>query len=73
MGRMTKTTAVPPVTPLPARGRRCPVCGKPAVPSHQPFCSTRCNSIDLGRWLKGNYRVETEEGADDSSEREEGS
>ncbi|MFZ2004611.1 MAG: DNA gyrase inhibitor YacG, partial [Stellaceae bacterium] len=26
------------------------------------FCSKRCREIDLGRWLRGVYRVETEEG-----------
>jgi uncharacterized protein len=39
----------------------CPICGKPATATHRPFCSPRCRNIDLGRWLKGNYRVETEE------------
>ncbi len=37
--------------------RRCPICGKPAVERHRPFCSRRCALIDLGRWLGGNYRV----------------
>lgn len=54
-----------PVIPLPARRRLCPICGKPAAPQHRPFCSPRCADIDLGRWLKGNYRVETEEAPDD--------
>jgi uncharacterized protein len=39
----------------------CPICGKPAVPRHRPFCSHRCALIDLGRWLGGNYRVPTKE------------
>jgi uncharacterized protein len=56
-----------PVTPLSAAGRRCPICGKPVAPRHQPFCSVRCADIDLGRWLKGNYRVETGEPAEDPS------
>jgi endogenous inhibitor of DNA gyrase (YacG/DUF329 family) len=47
---------------------RCPICAKPVTPVHRPFCSARCRDIDLGRWLKGVYRVETEEGADDTSE-----
>ena len=55
-----------PVIPLPAGQRRCPVCGKPASARHQPFCSGRCANIDLGRWLKGNYKVETEEGPDEA-------
>ena len=37
----------------------CPICGKPAVERHRPFCSHRCALIDLGRWLGGNYRVPT--------------
>jgi len=46
--------------PIPIR-RPCPICGKPAEPQHRPFCSARCAQIDLGRWLKGNYRIATEE------------
>lgn len=64
---MTKLPPLSPVVPLPGRRRLCPVCGKPASPSHRPFCSGRCADIDLGRWLKGNYRVETEEAPDDPS------
>lgn len=41
--------------------RRCPICGKPATPQHRPFCSTRCAQIDLARWLKGDYRIQTED------------
>ena len=48
--------------------RRCPICGKPAAGRHQPFCSARCANIDLGRWLKGNYRVETDEVPGDEPE-----
>jgi uncharacterized protein len=48
--------------------RRCPICGKPAAQQHRPFCSVRCSQIDLGRWLKGNYRIETDEGPDDRDE-----
>lgn len=39
---------------------KCPICGKPAVERHRPFCSHRCALIDLGRWLGGNYRVPTQ-------------
>jgi hypothetical protein len=35
---------------------------------HHPFCSKRCRDIDLGRWLRGVYRVETDEGPDSGSE-----
>ncbi|MFZ5789803.1 MAG: DNA gyrase inhibitor YacG [Pseudomonadota bacterium] len=40
---------------------RCPICGRPRSEKHRPFCSKRCAEIDLGRWLKETYRVETEE------------
>jgi uncharacterized protein len=43
----------------------CPICGKPAEPQHRPFCSARCQTIDLGRWLKGDYRVPTNEGPEE--------
>lgn len=56
-----------PVIPLPTAARRCPVCAKPAARGHQPFCSSRCRQIDLGRWLKEGYRVETEEAPEDPS------
>lgn len=44
-----------------ARRSRCPICQKPSVPDHRPFCSARCKTIDLGRWLGGDYRVPTDE------------
>jgi endogenous inhibitor of DNA gyrase (YacG/DUF329 family) len=36
---------------------KCPECGKPGEARFAPFCSTRCQQIDLGRWLKGDYVV----------------
>ncbi|NRA99317.1 MAG: DNA gyrase inhibitor YacG [Rhodobacteraceae bacterium] len=39
----------------------CPVCNKPTSESYRPFCSRRCADVDLGRWLKGNYVIETDE------------
>lgn len=59
-----------PVTPMPAAQRQCPICGKPATSRHQPFCSGRCADIDLGRWLKGNYSIPSDEPPEDD-EREE--
>ena len=44
---------------------RCPICGKPAVEQHRPFCSRRCALIDFGRWIGGNYRVPTAENDDE--------
>jgi endogenous inhibitor of DNA gyrase (YacG/DUF329 family) len=69
---MARTTVSGPARALPAATRRCPICDKPADRRHQPFCSARCATIDLGRWLKGNYRVETDEAPPDAAEREDG-
>jgi len=46
--------------------RRCPICGKPMVARHRPFCSARCRTIDLGRWLDDSYRIPTGEGPEDT-------
>lgn len=35
--------------------RRCPICGKPRVEAHTPFCSTRCRDRDLVKWLDEGY------------------
>ncbi len=44
---------------------RCPVCRRPAAwagnPA-RPFCSTRCQLVDLGRWLDETYRIPTAPG-----------
>jgi uncharacterized protein len=48
-------------TPSEPKLARCPICGKEAAARHRPFCSARCADIDLGRWLKGVYRVPTDE------------
>ena len=53
------------MTPMPSISKRCPICGKPGVARHQPFCSARCADIDLGRWLKGAYNVPTDEPSED--------
>jgi endogenous inhibitor of DNA gyrase (YacG/DUF329 family) len=37
--------------------RRCPVCGKPRLPEHTPFCSPRCRDRDLLQWLDEGYRL----------------
>lgn len=41
--------------------RKCPICGKPATQANYPFCSPRCQDIDLNRWLSDSYRVPTDE------------
>jgi endogenous inhibitor of DNA gyrase (YacG/DUF329 family) len=47
----------------------CPICGRPGVPAHRPFCSKRCADVDLGRWLTGSYVLPTDEADDDEAER----
>ena len=44
----------------------CPICTKPAIRPHTPFCSTRCAQIDLGKWLKGDYSIPAHEAEQDS-------
>ena len=42
---------------------RCPICGNgmhgpgPTEWPDWPFCSRRCKTIDLGRWLGESYRI----------------
>ena len=42
----------------------CPECGKKLVfhhfrdLPHFPFCCERCKTLDLGRWLRGEYSLE---------------
>ena len=50
-----------PSRPSKISSRTCPACGKPGQEKTRPFCSVRCAQIDLGRWLKGSYRVPTQE------------
>lgn len=33
------------------KAAKCPLCGKPAAPTFQPFCSERCKMRDLARWI----------------------
>ena len=44
----------------------CPICGKPASLRHKPFCSQRCATIDLARWITGTYRVPSDEAPEDA-------
>ena len=58
------------VEPL-RKGRACPECKRPSQREHYPFCSERCRSVDLSRWLKGSYAspaVEAERDGEDDGE-----
>jgi endogenous inhibitor of DNA gyrase (YacG/DUF329 family) len=44
-------------TPPPSPVKRCPICHKPRVEAHAPFCSARCRDRDLMRWLDDGYAL----------------
>ena len=49
---------------------RCPICGAGMPGNWQdypdyPFCTRRCKTIDLGRWLGEDYRVAGPPAADE--------
>jgi len=55
--------AAPSASDEPAGPRTpCPICKTPVGPDAEmyPFCSARCRTIDLGRWLGGHYRMPRE-------------
>lgn len=37
--------------------RKCPICRKPRVAEHTPFCSTACRDRDLLKWLHDDYAL----------------
>lgn len=50
----------------------CPTCGKPVVWNAQslfrPFCSKRCQLIDLGEWAAEEKRIPSTKDLSDSDE-----
>lgn len=50
---------------------KCPIC-KVELPkeggAHRPFCSRRCQLIDLGNWLGERYVVPGQEPASENSD-----
>jgi endogenous inhibitor of DNA gyrase (YacG/DUF329 family) len=50
---------------------RCFICERqfdPAKSDAMPFCSKRCQTIDLGRWLGERYSMPYERSEDDEDE-----
>jgi len=53
---------------------QCPICRKEAASRDDPqrpnrsypFCSERCQTIDLARWLDGKYQIPVEVDPDDA-------
>ena len=48
---------------------RCPTCSAPLPEDTAKrvgsFCSKRCHTIDLGRWLQGEYSLPSYEGVEE--------
>lgn len=46
---------------------RCPTCNATALPRSvnraYPFCSERCRTVDLGRWMASQYALDPQSGA----------
>ena len=40
---------------------KCPICKMPVDPKYRPFCSERCQQLDLNKWLSGGYSVPAQE------------
>lgn len=57
--------------PKPERLVPCPRCRKAVIwdtnnPA-RPFCSKRCQMIDLGKWLDEEHRIPGEQGMDEQA------
>jgi len=47
----------------------CVLCRtRPVDPKWRPFCSERCQLLDLGQWADGRYRVAGDKPADSDEE-----
>ena len=42
----------------------CPICENATNPDYRPFCSKRCADVDLGKWLRGDYAVPSQDPED---------
>ncbi len=47
------------------KAEACPLCRKPTVREHAPFCSQGCRDRDLLNWLGEEYRVPVNDDNDD--------
>lgn len=62
---MTASQDIPMSTPL-----QCPICHRPVPDGAKttPFCSSRCQQVDLVRWADGKYALRRELTQDDLEE-----
>jgi endogenous inhibitor of DNA gyrase (YacG/DUF329 family) len=51
---------------------KCPICRKVSTHGEEffPFCSERCQMIDLGKWASEEYRIAGEQASDLQQENE---
>jgi endogenous inhibitor of DNA gyrase (YacG/DUF329 family) len=55
--------------------KQCPICNRPVEwqdNPFRPFCSERCQLIDLGKWVSEEYRVPGKPAPSESDEDDEG-
>ena len=45
------------ITKFPNTKNKCPVCKLPSSRDDDPFCSTKCSDLDLGKWFEGKYVI----------------
>ena len=50
----------------------CPICGRPPHADFRPFCSKRCRTVDLNRWLSGSYAIPGEPVSEETDEADKG-
>ncbi len=56
---------------------QCPICDQVMQGQSQsewpqfPFCSQRCKTIDLGRWLDQAYRIKAEDAEEERTDSDE--
>ena len=58
-----------------ASEKLCPMCSQPESSEFRPFCCKHCADVDLGKWLKEDYRIASREEAnfdDDNFDQEKG-
>ena len=48
----------------------CPICSKAEARQYKPFCSRRCADVDLARWFKESYVIESDESATEEASAE---
>lgn len=76
MPPMTGTERPPAANDNGGQARRtktsCPICRRAAREPYTPFCSARCQDVDLHRWISGAYVIpgsdQPSDEADDSGD-----